>query len=226
MRRYHPLSLLALLLSALLLAGCNPNPTPEEACTLGPNGGNPVIIVAGTFSPAIANELFLGNSLELEGFTHCVFELKGSKKFGNLPGTMPIDVSAIALSLFADEVLEWAGETEVDLVGHSQGALVARSYIKNWGGNGKVGKTTLTKALEHGKVDPSHPVDGRTYGFDSFGAVIPHAGECTMVDFGGQPEYWIPHAIFLGNRSGVYLVVIGAVLTFVLTLADVEEGAL
>ena len=139
MRRHHRLSLLALLASALLLAGCNPNPTPEEACSLGPNGGNPVIIVAGTFSPAIANELFLGNSLAAEGFTHCVFELKGSEKFGNLPGTMPIDVSAIALGMFADEVLAWAGETEVDLVGHSQGALVARSYIKNWGGANKVG---------------------------------------------------------------------------------------
>lgn len=139
MYRYRPLSLIAMLVSALLLAGCNPNPTPEEACTLGPNGGNPVIIVAGTFSPAIANELFLGNSLQAAGFTSCVFELKGSKKFGNLPGTMPIDVSAAALGLFADEVLEWAGETKVDLVGHSQGALVARAYVKTWGGDGKVG---------------------------------------------------------------------------------------
>lgn len=140
MHRNRPLLLIALLTSALLLAGCNPNPTPEEACSLGPNGGNPVIIVAGTFSPAIANELFLGNSLQAAGFTHCVFELKGSKQLGNLPGTQPVDVSAIALSLFVDEVLEWAGETEVDLVGHSQGALAARSYIKNWGGIDKVGK--------------------------------------------------------------------------------------
>ena len=75
-------------------------------------------------------------------------------------------------------------------------------------GNGMVGKTTLTRALEHGKVDPGRPVDGRTYGFDSFGAAIPEAGLCTMVDFGGQPEFWVPHGVFLGNRSGVYLVVV------------------
>ncbi len=138
MQRNRTLSLLALL-SALMLAGCNPNPTPEEACVLGANGGNPVIIVAGTFSPAIANELFLGNSLQATGFTSCVFELKGSKKFGNLPGTMPIDVSAAALAVFVDDVLAWAGESEVDLVGHSQGALAARAYVKTWGGAGKVG---------------------------------------------------------------------------------------
>ncbi|NND66856.1 MAG: lipase [Halioglobus sp.] len=140
MRRNSPLFFIALLTGALLLAGCNPNPTPEEACAPGPNGGNPVIIVAGTFSPAIANELFLGNSLQAAGFTHCVFELKGSDNFGNLPGTMPIDISAVALSLFVDEVLEWAGATEVDLVGHSQGALAARAYVKSWGGAPKVDK--------------------------------------------------------------------------------------
>ena len=75
-------------------------------------------------------------------------------------------------------------------------------------GNGMVGKTTLTKALEYGKVDPGHPVDRRTYGFDSFKAEIPHAGRCNIVDFGGQPEFWVPHGVFLGNRSGVYLVVV------------------
>ena len=44
----------------LLLAACDPNPEPEDACIEGTNGGNPVIIVAGTFSPGIANQLFLG----------------------------------------------------------------------------------------------------------------------------------------------------------------------
>ncbi|MFT7610698.1 MAG: hypothetical protein ACI9MX_003784 [Candidatus Aldehydirespiratoraceae bacterium] len=50
--------------------------------------------MAGTFSPAMANELFLGNSLEAAGFTTCVFELKGDDNVGNLPGTMPTEISA------------------------------------------------------------------------------------------------------------------------------------
>lgn len=135
----NKLRALAISIAALLLAACNPNPTPEEACTTGSNGGDPVIIVAGTFSPAIANELFLGNSLHAAGFTHCTFELKGREELGNLPGTMPIEISAVALSLFVDEVLTWADAQQVDLVGHSQGALAARSYIKDFGGIDKVG---------------------------------------------------------------------------------------
>ncbi|MFK7977408.1 MAG: lipase family alpha/beta hydrolase [Halioglobus sp.] len=123
-----------LLLVLFAVAACKPNPTPQQACTLGANGGNPVIIVAGTFSPAIANEIALGTSLYAAGHTHCVLELKGEEAWGELPGTINIDISAAALKVFVDDVLDWAGESKVDLVGHSQGALAARSYIKKFGG--------------------------------------------------------------------------------------------
>jgi hypothetical protein len=128
----------ALLGVSLIAAACDPNPATEEAYELGSNGGDPVIIVAGTFSPAIANEAFLGNAIEATGHTHCVFELKGDDNLGNLPGTQPIELSAGALALFVEDVLVWSGETQADLVGHSQGALAARYYIKNFGGAAKV----------------------------------------------------------------------------------------
>eukprot|EP00035_Acanthoeca_spectabilis_P015051 m.295790 g.295790 ORF g.295790 m.295790 type:complete len:1008 (-) comp16272_c2_seq5:915-3938(-) len=75
-------------------------------------------------------------------------------------------------------------------------------------GNGMVGKTTLTQTLQHGKVVSTNPVSERTYGFDTFEATIPFVGKSTVVDFGGQPEFWVPHGVFLGNQSGVYLVVV------------------
>lgn len=128
------------LFSIFLVSGCKPNPTAEEACTVGANGGNPVIIVAGTFSPEIANELFLGNALRAAGFTHCVLELKGDENLGDLPGTMPIEISAVALKLFVKDVLTWSSAAQVDLVGHSQGALAARAYIKNYDGQDSVDK--------------------------------------------------------------------------------------
>ena len=128
----------AICLGLVLSAGCDPNPKPEDVCTLGYNGGDPVIIVAGTFSPQIANELFLGNGLEAAGYTHCVYELRGDNSFGNLPGSAPIEVSALALAGFVGDVLDWAGETKVDLIGHSQGALVARQYVKFYGGQASV----------------------------------------------------------------------------------------
>ena len=132
--------IVAALLSMLLVSGCKENPTAEQACTVGANGGNPVIIVAGTFSPEIANQLFLGNSLHAAGFTHCVLELKGDESLGDLPGTMPVEISAVALKLFVDDVLDWSGASQVDLVGHSQGALAARAYIRNYGGAASVDK--------------------------------------------------------------------------------------
>lgn len=124
-----------LILILLFVAACKPNPTPQDACVTGSNGGNPVIVVAGTFSPAIANEIALGTALHAAGHTHCVLELKGQESLAELPGTIDIDISAAALKLFVDEVLAWSGEAKVDLVGHSQGALAARSYIKKFGGD-------------------------------------------------------------------------------------------
>ena len=129
-----------LLVGIVLVSACKPNPTAEEACSTGSNGGNPVIIVAGTFSPEIANQLVLGNSLHAAGFTHCVLELKGDEALAEIPGTMPIEISALALKLFVEDVLAWSGASKVDLVGHSQGALVSRAYIKNYGGDTFVDK--------------------------------------------------------------------------------------
>ncbi len=133
-------ALVSLLLSITALVGCKENPTIADACVAGTNGSNPVIIVGGTFSPTVANELFLGNAIQAKGYTHCVLELKGDEALGELPGTMNVLVSAGALKLFVDDVLEWSGATQVDLVGHSQGVLAARSYIKTFGGEPYVRK--------------------------------------------------------------------------------------
>jgi len=122
----------------LMAHKCPTAPKAEDACVAGFNGEPPVIIVAGTLSPQIANELFLGNALQYEGYTHCVFELNGSDQLQYLPGTAPIGQSARALKIFVDRVLEWSGHTTVDLIGHSQGVLAARDYIKFRGGQSKV----------------------------------------------------------------------------------------
>lgn len=122
-----------------VFAACQPTaPPPSTVCTQGTNNENPVIVVAGTFSPEIFNQIYVGNRLHLDGFTYCIFELKGASSFGNLPGTAPIETSAQSLRVFVDSVLAWSGATKVDLVGHSQGALVARHYVKFLGGDTKV----------------------------------------------------------------------------------------
>ncbi len=91
---------------------------------------DPVIIVAGTFSPAWANEP-LAARLRADGYAVRIFELPGG-------GVQDIRVTARALNQFADQVRAETGASRVDLVGHSQGGLVSRAYIKYEGGAGEV----------------------------------------------------------------------------------------
>lgn len=119
----------------VLAAACQPSaPAASDVCTTGSNGEDPVIFVAGTFSPEFANQLFFGNRLQAAGFTTCVFELKGDPTVGSIPGTAPIAESADSLAVFVQDVLAWSGASQVDLVGHSQGAVVARQYLAFDGG--------------------------------------------------------------------------------------------
>ena len=143
-------TLVSLLLSLAVVSGCKENPTPAEACVTGPNGGNPVIILGGTFE---ANESLLASAIEAEGSTYCVLELKGQKSLGEIPGTIYISISALALTAFVDEVLIWSGATQVDLVAHSQGVLASRFYLTRFGGLAKVGKL-ISLAGPNTGIDP------------------------------------------------------------------------
>ena len=102
-------------------------PTQPSAAAAAPD---PVIIVAGTFSPALANEP-LAARLRADGYTVRIFELPTL-------GTQDINLTAAALNTFADGVRAQTGAAKVDLIGHSQGGLVARSYVKSFGGVGEV----------------------------------------------------------------------------------------
>jgi hypothetical protein len=80
-------------------------------------------------------------------------------------------------------------------------------------GNGEVGKSTLARALERSDWDAAwrdlRTKNDRTHGFDAFPATIPNAGQsgqCTIWDFAGQTEFWVPHGIFMQTASGVFLV--------------------
>ncbi|KPH98900.1 lipase class 2 [Actinobacteria bacterium OK074] len=102
----------------------------------------PVVLVHGTFANATDNWLGLAPYLVARGY--CVF----SGDFGQLPGVPlvyglgPIDQSAEQLSAFVDKVLAATGTAKVDLVGHSQGGMMPRYYLKFLGGAAKVNSLT------------------------------------------------------------------------------------
>jgi triacylglycerol esterase/lipase EstA (alpha/beta hydrolase family) len=85
---------------------------------------------------------------------YCVFALNygsynGSGSLG-VYATGDIATSAQQLSDFVDKVLAATGASQVDLVGHSQGGMMPRYYIKNLGGAAKVKTLVGLAPSNHG----------------------------------------------------------------------------
>uniref|UniRef100_UPI0034DE7881 esterase/lipase family protein n=1 Tax=Streptomyces flavofungini TaxID=68200 RepID=UPI0034DE7881 len=98
----------------------------------------PVVLVHGTFGNSVDNWLVLAPYLVRRGY--CVYsldygQLKGVPFFNGLG---PIDKSAEQLDAFVDKVLAATGARKADLVGHSQGGMMPRYYLKFLGGADKV----------------------------------------------------------------------------------------
>ncbi|WP_369380280.1 esterase/lipase family protein [Streptomyces sp. cg36] len=110
----------------------------------------PVVLVHGTFGNSVDNWLALAPYLVNRGY--CVFSLD----YGQLPGVPlfnglgPIDKSAEQLDRFVDEVLAATGAPKADLVGHSQGGMMPRWYLKFLGGAAKVNALVGIAPDNHG----------------------------------------------------------------------------
>ncbi|MEU8586379.1 alpha/beta fold hydrolase [Streptomyces sp. NPDC048664] len=110
----------------------------------------PVVLVHGTLGNSVDNWLSLAPYLEARGY--CVFSLD----YGQLPGVPlfhglgPIDASAGQLQVFVDKVLAATGAAKVDLVGHSQGGMMPRYYLKFLGGAAKVNALVGLAPDNHG----------------------------------------------------------------------------
>ncbi|WP_329261830.1 esterase/lipase family protein [Streptomyces pseudovenezuelae] len=110
----------------------------------------PVVLVHGTFADSVDNWLALAPYLENRDY--CVF----SFDYGQLSGVPlfyglgPIDKSAEQLKTFVDKVLAATGAPETDLVGHSQGGLMPRYYLRFLGGAAKVNALVGIAPDNHG----------------------------------------------------------------------------
>jgi triacylglycerol esterase/lipase EstA (alpha/beta hydrolase family) len=111
---------------------------------------HPVVLVHGTFANSVDNWLALAPYLESRDY--CVF----SFDYGQLSGVPlfyglgPIDKSAEQLKTFVDKVLTATGAAETDLVGHSQGGLMPRYYLRFLGGAAKVNALVGIAPDNHG----------------------------------------------------------------------------
>ncbi|MFD6833332.1 esterase/lipase family protein [Streptomyces diastaticus] len=160
-RWLRPVAALALTAAAVLTpaATASAAPAAPAAVSSGWNDYNckpsaahprPVVLVHGTFANSVDNWLVLAPYLVNRGY--CVFSLD----YGQLPGVPlvhglgPIDKSAEQLRDFVDKVLAATGAPEADLVGHSQGGMMPRHYLKFLGGADKVNALVGIAPDNHG----------------------------------------------------------------------------
>lgn len=99
----------------------------------------PVVLVHGT----VANQALSWQALSpmLANAGYCVYGFNygaTSLTFGHVFGLAPIAQSAAQLSSFVSRVLAATGAPKVDLVGHSQGGMMPRYYVKYLAGASKV----------------------------------------------------------------------------------------
>lgn len=110
----------------------------RDNCQLKADKPRPVILVHGTTENRLANWSGLGPRLANEGF--CVFA-PNYGYYNGIPALTNIESSAAQLGAYVDQVLaKYPGVTKVDLVGHSQGGMMPRYYIKFLGGEAKVNR--------------------------------------------------------------------------------------
>ncbi|MCW2849785.1 MAG: lipase, class 2 [Marmoricola sp.] len=153
---------IAVVLTALVLAAGLLSASPAQAValpTLPTAGANhwsckptrahpsPVVIVHGTFGDGKSLLDRLSWTMHRAGY--CVFSLN----YGNR-ATGPIARSARQLKAFVTKVLEATKAKKVSLVGHSQGGMMPRYYIKFLGGARKVDDLVGLSPSNHGTSNP------------------------------------------------------------------------
>lgn len=133
----------------------NPNASPPGAndwnCKPTAQRPRPVVLLHGLGANMGENWSTLAPLLHNEG--HCVFALNyGGNQFGlgRFFGFKPMEEQAVQLSAFIDRVLGATGASKVNIVGHSQGGVMPRYYLKNMGGATKVDRFVGLAPNSHG----------------------------------------------------------------------------
>jgi len=111
----------------------------------------PVVLVHGTFADSFVSWQSLSPRLALVGY--CVFALDYGSR-----GTGPIETSAAQLRDFVNAVLTATGAAKVSLVGHSQGGMMPRYYLRFLGGAAKVEELIGLAPSNHGTSQPLTPI--------------------------------------------------------------------
>ncbi|MBH1936776.1 alpha/beta fold hydrolase [Streptomyces sp. AV19] len=145
--------------AAVTFTGISAAPASASVLDIPPKGANdwsckpdsahpePVVLVNGTFKLMAENWSKLSPKLKEKGY--CVFALN----YGNLE-TDTVPKSAAELRDFVEAVRGATGAAKVDIVGHSQGGMLPRYYVKFLGGADKVDDLVGIVPSNHGTKNP------------------------------------------------------------------------
>jgi triacylglycerol lipase len=155
-------AIVALALPATAAAATPPPPGANIPCTPSTAHPYPVVLVHGTFENRFDNWQAMAPALKAAGY--CVYALNygsydGSGALG-IYGVGEIERSARELREFVADVRARTGAAKVSLVGHSQGGLMPRYFIKYLGGGGIVDDLVGLAPSNHGTANPFAPVAG------------------------------------------------------------------
>jgi triacylglycerol lipase len=156
------LAVLAVLATSSAAAAAPPPPGANLACTPSAAHPFPVVLVHGTFENRFDNWLAMSPALRAAGY--CVYALDYGARDGSgllgIYGIGEIERSARELRDFVAGVRARTGAAKVSLVGHSQGGLMPRYFIKYLGGAEVVDDLVGLAPSNHGTANPLAPVAG------------------------------------------------------------------
>jgi triacylglycerol esterase/lipase EstA (alpha/beta hydrolase family) len=169
------------------LAGVNtPDTAPpgaDTACQPSAPHPYPVILVNGTYANQDDNWQAAAPLLADHGYCVYTFNYGGA---GDFTATGDIAVSAAQLATFVSQVLAATGAAQVDLVGHSQGGMMPRYYLKFLGGAPYVHTLVGLAPSNHGTTLDGTETLVQILGqlTATGGAVTPDCVACTEQDAG------------------------------------------
>lgn len=98
----------------------------------------PVVLVHGTFGNAETYWLSTAPILAAAGYSVFRLDYGADPRIPVMHGLASMEESAEELAAFVDRVLAATGAEQVDIVGHSQGGMLPRYYLRFLGGAAKV----------------------------------------------------------------------------------------
>jgi triacylglycerol lipase len=134
--------------------GISPPGANDFSCRPSTTHPHPVVLVHGTFGDMTVSWNLVSPALAQQGY--CVFALD----YGNR-ATGRIEDSAAQLRDFVAKVLKATGAGKVSIVGHSQGGMMPRYYLKFLGGASKVDDLVGLAPSNHGTTNPLAPGVGQ-----------------------------------------------------------------